>query len=496
LAAYLLSLSPDLNTQAEHNHPRLKCKGKNLVDLRLSSPAERLAQLSPEARAELMRQLTDREIAEAPYNWEGWWARSNQLQPTDNPRSFDGKSWTFWLLLAGRGFGKTRTGAQTVIRWTSEGHRRIALVAPTQADIRDVLVEGPGGIMRSSPPWNMPNYEPSKRHKLTWPNGACAWGYSAEEPERLRGVAHDASWCDELGAWSYPDETWDQLMFGMRECGDIKIVVTTTPRPIRLLTGTGRDGQRLGLLNDPRCVVTRGSSYENRSNLAADFFAQIVGRYEGTRLGRQEIEAEILDDVPGALWTHKMLDDTRTSVAPYELVRVVVAIDPAVTSGDESDETGIVVVARDARGHGYVLADCSGRYAPNEWAQVAVDAYRKHQADVIVAEVNNGGELVEATLRQAPGGRNLPYRAVRASRGKAKRAQPISMLWETGRAHVVGSFPRLEDQMCLMVPDFDANKAGYSPDRCDSLVWGMTDLFVDDQPAVLWDEDTLIRVRA
>jgi phage terminase large subunit-like protein len=284
-------------------------------------------------------------------------------------------------------------------------------------------------------------------------------------------------------------------MFGLREGTDPQVVITTTPRPVRVLTGNGRDGQRLGLLHDPRCVVTRGSSYENRSNLAPDFFRQIVRRFEGTRLGRQELNAEVLDDVPGALWTRGMIDATRSTVPPADLVRVVVGIDPAVTSGEEADETGIVVCGRDRRGHGYVLADASGRYAPNEWAQAAVAAYAAHGADVVVAEVNNGGEMVEATLRQSPGGRNLPYRAVRASRGKAKRAQPVSMLWETGRAHVVGSFPQLEDQMCEMTPDFDPDVAGYSPDRADALVWSMTDLFVDDQPGVLWSEGDL-RMRA
>src|SRR5215469_8933251 len=264
-----------------------------------------------------MARLSDREASQFPWDWEGWWARPNQLPPPGE--------WTTWLLLAGRGFGKTRTGAECVRSWVKRGHRRIALVSPTQGDIRKVMIEGPSGILNISPPWDMPAYEPSKGHKLTWPNGAVAYGYSSEEPERLRGPQHDAAWCDELAAWTYLQETWDMLMFGLRE-GTPKMVVTTTPKPLSILTGTGRDGAKLGLLNDPTCVITRGSSYDNRSNLAAEYFAKVIKPYEGTRLGRQEIQAEVLEDVPGALWSRGMIEATRTLQPPDEFTRVVVAI--------------------------------------------------------------------------------------------------------------------------------------------------------------------------
>ena len=265
--------------------------------------------------------------------------------------------------MAGRGFGKTRCGAEWVRAEVKAGRRRIALVGPTAADARNVMVEGESGILAISPDPERPLYEPSKR-RLTWPNGAVATTYSADEPERLRGPQHDAAWCDELAAWRYP-EAWDMLMFGMRLGADPRTVVTTTPRPAKLI----RD-----LVRDPICVVTRGSSYENRGNLAPAFFDQIIRKYEGTRLGRQELEAELLEDTPGALWSHGSIEASRLRSAP-EMTRVVVAIDPAVTSGEEADETGIVVAGKDKNGHGYVLADISGRYPPTEWARLAITAY-------------------------------------------------------------------------------------------------------------------------
>src|SRR5580693_3450873 len=294
------------------------------------------------------------------YHWR-YRARPEQLPP-------DG-SWRIWLLMAGRGFGKTRCGAEWVRAQVKAGRRRIALVGPTAADARNVMVEGESGILAISPDPERPLYEPSKR-RLTWPNGAVATTYSADEPERLRGPQHDAAWCDELGAWRYP-EAWDMLMFGMRLGADPRTVVTTTPRPAKLIRDLGRD---------PICVVTRGSSYENRGNLAPAFFEQIIRKYEGTRLGRQELDAELLEDTPGALWSHGSIEASRLRSAP-EMTRVVVAIDPAVTSGEEADETGIVVAGKDKNGHGYVLADISGRYPPTEWARRAITAYATHRAD-------------------------------------------------------------------------------------------------------------------
>jgi phage terminase large subunit-like protein len=370
--------------------------------------------------------------------------------------------------MAGRGFGKTRSGAEWVRAEVKAGRRRIALVGPTAADVRNVMVEGASGILAISPNPERPLYEPSKR-RLTWPNGAVAITYSADEPERLRGPQHDAAWCDELAAWRYP-ETWDMLMFGMRLGPNPRTVVTTTPRPAKLI----RD-----LVRDHICVVTRGSSYENRVNLAPGFFDQIIGKYEGTRLGRQELNAELLEDTPGALWSHEVIDATRQAAAP-NLARIVVAIDPAATSGEDADETGIVIVGKDFQGHGYVLADASGKHQPVEWAKIAISAYRAHRADRIVAERNNGGAMVEATIRMVDS--NVPVTTVWASRGKVARAEPVSALYEQGRVHHIGAFPQLEDQMCAFTSDFDRARAGYSPDRLDALVWGLTELLVEPMP--------------
>jgi predicted phage terminase large subunit-like protein len=367
-----------------------------------------------------------------------------------------------------RPFGKTRTLAEWVCDQAASGQAsRIALVAATAADARDVLVEGESGILAVAPPWCRPIYEPSKR-RLTWPNGVIATTFSAEEPDRLRGPQHDAAVCDELASWSHP-ETWDMLQFGLRLGRKPRCLIATTPRPTKLLRELlAREGHDV--------VVTRGSSYDNKANLAPAFFAQIVKKYEGTRLGRQELNAELLEDTPGALWSQGLIDGTRISAAP-ELTRIVVAIDPAATSGEDADETGVVVVGQDKDGQGYVLADCSGRYTPIEWARIAISAYRTHHADRIVAERNNGGDMVEATLRMVD--QNVPVTTVWASRGKVTRAEPISALYEQGRMHHVGTFPQLEAQMTNFTSDFDREAAGYSPDRLDAMVWAATELLVE-----------------
>jgi phage terminase large subunit-like protein len=298
--------------------------------------------------------MTDFFAAELAAALETCWpalARPNQLPPP-------GDWWQIWLLLAGRGFGKTRTLAEWVCDQVASGlASRIALVAATAADARDVLVEGASGILSVVPPWRRPIYEPSKR-RLTWTNGAIATTYSAEEPDRLRGPQNDAAVCDELASWSRP-ETWDMLQFGLRLGRNPRCLVATTPRPIKLICELlAREGRDV--------VVTRGSTYENRANLTPGFFDQVIQKYEGTRRGRQELNAELLEDTPGALWSHGIIDAVRQGAAPTNLARIVVAVDPAVTSGEDADETGIVVVGKDHQGHGYVLADASGRYQPIE----------------------------------------------------------------------------------------------------------------------------------
>jgi len=427
-----------------------------------------LASLPEALRNDLIAELSPKQAQALLQDW-AFWARPEQLPP-------EGR-WRVWLLLAGRGFGKTRTGAELIsARIKSGAARRVALVGATAADARNVMVEGESGLLNIADPAHRPRWEPSKR-RLTWPNGAIATTYSAEEPERLRGPQHDFAWCDELAAWRYPDETWAMLMFGLRLGQDPRVVVTTTPRPTRLVRA---------LLADPSVAVTRGTTYDNRANLPPAFIQQIIRRYEGTRLGRQELEAELLDDVPGALWTREMIERGRAGRDAHpDLARIVVAVDPAATSGENSDETGIVVVGLDGSGHGWVLADLSGRYMPADWARRAIAAYREHRADRVVAEVNQGGEMVEATLRMIDP--DVPFTAVRASRGKITRAEPAAALYEQGRVHHLGAFPQLEDQMCAFVADpgsrygagFDRNKAGTSPDRVDALVWALSALLIE-----------------
>jgi len=370
-------------------------------------------------------------------------------------------------VLAGRGWGKTRTGGEWVNGCVREGrYGRFHLIAPTAADVRDVMVEGEAGILRISQPHERPHYEPSKR-RLTWPNGATASLFSADEPDRLRGPQCEAAWLDEVAAWKYP-ETYDMHLLGLRLGTDPRQVVTTTPRPIPIIRN---------LVADSTTVITRGATYENRANLATAFFDQIIRRYEGTRLGRQELHAEILDDIPGALWTRDLIRVfpppriLRHGEHELDLARVVVAIDPAVTSGEDSDETGIVVCGLDVSGRGHVLADRTCRLGPDGWARRAIAAYRDFGADRVVAEVNNGGDLVESVLRAVDS--NIPYTAVHASRGKRIRAEPVAALYEQGRVTHAEVFPELEDQLCTFTPE-----SGESPDRLDALVWAITHLML------------------
>jgi len=358
------------------------------------------------------------------------------------------------------------SGAEWIRSQVNAGCSRLALVGATASDVRDIMVEGESGILAISPKHGRPEYQPGLR-RLSWKNGAVATCFSADEPDRLRGPQHDAAWGDEIASWRYPD-AWDQLMFGLRIGRNPRVVATTTPRPVKLIRDLlAREGKDV--------VVTRGRTVENAENLAPAFLSEIMRRYEGTRLGRQELDAEVLEDVPGALWQREWIDRDRVTAAP-ELKRIVVAIDPAVSTSEGSDETGIIIAGIGSDNHGYVIDDLSGRYQPRAWAQKAIEAYRQHDADRIIAEVNNGGEMVQATLRTVDP--HIPFTAVHASRGKIIRAEPVSSLYEQRKVHHVGSFSVLEDQLCGFTSDFDRSRAGYSPDRLDALVWALSHLMV------------------
>lgn len=403
--------------------------------------------------------LSPEEQEQAMWDWSIW-AREKQLAPPGN--------WRVWLILAGRGFGKTRSGAEWIRQKVINNEAgRIALIGATAADVRDTMVEGESGLLRIFPPGERPRYEPSKR-RITFKNGAKATTYSADEPDRLRGPNHDCAWTDEIAAWRYP-EAWDQLIFGLRIGDDPRVVATTTPRPTRLIRN---------LVEREDVVVTRGSTYENQMNLAPTFLEEVKARYEGTRLGRQELYAEILDDVEGALWTREMIEQSRVNNLP-DLTRIVIGVDPAITSRESSAETGIVAVGVDANGTGYVLDDRSLKGSPVEWANAAIALYHRSSADRIVVEANQGGDMVRHTLQTVES--QIPIKTVHATRGKRTRAEPISALYEQGKVKHVGAFPVLEDQMCSWTPESD------SPDRLDALVWGLTELMIGSKtpPAVI-----------
>lgn len=413
-----------------------------------------LATLPAAERAAFLASLDAEELAALEYAWEVW-ARPSQLEPPGD--------WSVWLICAGRGYGKTRCAAETVRKWVESGRcKRLALVARTAADVRDVVVEGESGILAISPPWCRPTWEPTKR-RLTWPNGAVASTFSAEDPDILRGPQFDGAWADEIATWRY-EETWTNLLMGLRLGAHPRVVVSTTPRPTKLMRS---------LMADSATIVTRGATKENQANLAPTFLAQQLARYAGTRLARQELEGELLEEAEGALWGRDGLDAQRVRPGDVpELVRVVVAVDPATTSKADSDETGIVVAGVAGNGNAYVLDDLSGRYSPDGWAKRAVLAFEKHRADRIVLETNQGGDMVVQTIRTVMP--NAPLRRVSASRGKRVRAEPVAALYEQGRVFHVGALPELEDQMVC----WDASTGAPSPDRVDALVWALTDLAV------------------
>ncbi len=422
-----------------------------------------IGSLTLEQRERLKTKLSPEEQALLLYDWRRW-ARPKQIAPEGN--------WIGWLQLGGRGGGKTRSGAEWIRENVESGRMsRIALIGETSADGKDVMVNGESGLIAVSPPWFKPEFTTSSssgRPKVTWPNGAIATLYDAREPDQLRGPQFDGAWLDELAKYRYAQLVFDNLMLGLRLGQNPRWLATTTPRPITLIKN---------MMKDDTVVVTRYSSTDNLQNLAMAYRRNVIERYHGTRLGRQEIEAEILDDVPGALWTRRNLDENRVNVQDVPpLVKLVVAIDPAITSGDSSNETGIIAAGTDKNQHGYTLEDGSLIGTPDQWARRAINLYRKFDADHIVAESNQGGEMVERVLRSVDP--LIPVRLVRATRGKYIRAEPIAALYEQNRISHVGTFPELEDQQIAFTPESASDRLpGESPDRVDALVWAYADLF-------------------
>ncbi|GAB4286829.1 MAG: terminase family protein [Roseovarius sp.] len=429
---------------------------------------------------EFLDGLDEGALLALPYLFE-FWAMEHQLPPEG--------AWRSWVIMGGRGAGKTRAGAEWV-RAQVEGARpldrgrcsRVALVAETLDQARDVMVFGESGLLACSPPDRRPEWQATRR-RLLWPNGASAQIFSAQEPESLRGPQFDCAWADELAKWKKGQEAWDMLQFALRLGERPQVCVTTTPRNVKLLKD---------LLARDSTVVSHAPTEANAANLAQSFLEEIRARYAGTRLGRQELDGVLMDSVEGALWTPQMLADCH-AVLPSDLDRIVVAVDPPVTGSASSDECGIIVAGAQTRGpvpswRAWVLADCSvGGAAPSVWAAAAIDAMRRFGADRLVAEVNQGGDLVEEVIRQVDP--LVPVRKVRASRGKAARAEPVAALYEQGRVHHCGDLGALEDQLCAMTAQGYAGPG--SPDRLDALVWALSDLILE--PAARWRQP---RVRA
>ena len=390
----------------------------------------------------------------------GFFALEHQKTPD---RANSGEPWTTWLILGGRGAGKTRAGAEWVRSVAAaDKHARIALIAETEDDAREVMVEGVSGLLAVHRSDERPLWTPS-RGRLEWKNGAVAQVFTAENYERLRGPQFSAAWLDELAKWRHAEATFDMLQFGLRLGERPRQVVTTTPRPIALLKR---------LIADPRTAVTHATTRANALNLAPDFIETILTRYRGTRLGRQEIDGEIVEERNDALWSRAGLEACRVAAAP-PLMRVVVAVDPPASARDGADACGIVAVGRADDGTIYVVADESaGGLTPQGWAVKAIALWRRLQADALVAEINMGGDMVKAVMREADA--SVPVITVRATRGKYLRAEPVSQLYEQGRVKHAGVFPALEDEMC----DFglDGLSSGRSPDRLDALVWAVTAL--------------------
>ncbi|MBO9715063.1 terminase family protein [Sphingomonas sp.] len=418
---------------------------------------ERLLALSPEDRAKAIRSLKWPEARELDERWWAW-ALPGQREP--------GGEWRIWLIRAGRGFGKTRAGAE----WLSEMARstpgaKIALVGATIEDVRRVMIEGSSGLIEVARIGETVTWKPS-RGELRFHSGARAFVYSATAPEKLRGPQHHFAWCDELGKWGdqHGIQAWDNLMLTLRVGDRPRTVVTTTPRPGKLMRK---------VMAMPDCHETRGQTRDN-PHLPRSFVEAMFGDYAGTRLGRQELDGEMIDDVEGALWTRAMLEGCRVAAAP-ELVRVVVGVDPPASA--RGDACGIVAVGLGRDERGYVIEDASVRGAsPERWARAVAACAMRHGADRVVAEKNQGGDMVRSVLAAADAA--LPLRLVHASKGKDARAEPVAALYEGGRVGHVGAFPELEDELCGLQAGGGYQGPGRSPDRADALVWALTELML------------------
>jgi phage terminase large subunit-like protein len=441
---------------AKPRTPRARGSKSSAAGCKLINKYADLLTLAPAERALLLSTLTPKESSELFHDW-AFWARPEQTPPPGD--------WVYWLILAGRGAGKTRAGAEAVRKWTKT-FALVNLVGATHDDVRDIMVLGESGLMAICPREERPRYARASA-RLAWPNGAISQLFSAEEPDRLRGKQHEKLWCDELAAWRRPD-AFEQALLGLRLGAKPQAVITTTPRPTKIIKQ---------LVTDKDAIVTRGSTFDNRHHLAQAFIERIAERYAGRSIGRQELFAEIVEEAPGALWTRALIERQRLApgAAPGDYAEIVVGVDPPAKSGAKADECGIVVVGKTAQGAVHVIADLTSQGdTPGQWASRVVAAFRRFKANRVVAEINNGGEMVVEVLRQSEA--NLPVRTVTATRGKFLRAEPVAAAYERGLVFHLGAFGKLEDQLCALTPDFDPRASGFSPDRADALVWAVADL--------------------
>jgi phage terminase large subunit-like protein len=430
------------------------------------SQASWLALQPPSVRESFLKSLSPSELSYLQWDWN-FWGRGDQQCPPDD--------WFVWLILSGRGWGKTRTAVENIAKMLrgptplqapKDAPAVMSIIADTPFDMRQYTIDGPSGFLNVGPTEYRPIHEPSKK-TLTWPNGAKALLFSAEDPESTRGASGSFFWWDELAKSRYANDGWDNMLFGMRE-GNPRGIVTTTPRPLKIIKD---------LKARKSTHVTIGSTWDNKANLSPVFYREVIEPLVGTRKGRQEIDGEILDDVPGALWTREMIDQCLVKSAP-DMQRIVVAVDPSGTKGEEDngDDIGIVAAGKGVDGMCYVLSDKTCKLSPAGWGRMAVNLYNDMKADRLVAEKNFGGAMVEAVIRSVDS--KVSYKDVNASRGKTARAEPVAALYEQGRVKHVKSFSALEDQMCSMTGD--GYMADGSPDRVDALVWAVTELMLGD----------------